>query len=329
MDVINYLWDKFSFSKLSTFSKCPRRAFYRYVMKKKEPPSVALLFGRAAHNGQEADNYAKLKGQVLPIKEILDVAVSTFEEDAADASVHVDIDAFGDVHGRQLLVFEESGERARIRPIVGTIEAPFEIGVEIGSGDGPKTRAVLEGFTDVVSDYGGGREAIDYKTAARPVSTREASVSMQLGLEAIGAEAKQARIVSFVKPGKQKATAKVTGAVPSTTHMYERVFAYLADTIASFRACLKSGDFPRCPPDSYYCSREGCEFHQLCYPEKYEGLERWIEVKSIKPAGTLPPAQWRESSVGRKERMDAEAKAAGASGSAAAAAGEAQQGSGA
>jgi hypothetical protein len=301
MDVMNYLFDKFSFSKLSTFSKCPRRAFYRYVMRKKEPPNVALLFGRAVHNGQETDNYEKLKGRVLPVKQVLEAATESYGEEARDAGLPVDVDDFVGAHGRQLEVFEASGERAKIRPIPGTVEAAFEISLLVGDGEGPKTKAIIEGFTDVVSESDSGRVAVDYKTTSRPISTRDAEANIQLGLEAIGAQAAAAQIVSFVKPGKQKATAKVTAPIVTTQKRWEKVLAFLADTIHSFRKCLKSGDFPRCDPSCHWCSPEACEFYSLCFPDKVVGLERWIQITDLKPAGTLPPADWRMSKAGLKE----------------------------
>jgi hypothetical protein len=305
VDKTDWIADKWSYSKAACFSKCPRKCFYKYVTKKKESVSAALLFGRGAHDGQETDAYAKLRGELLPIKQVLEAAVAGFEHEKKETGLlHASTDEFVAEHKKQLEIYESTGERAKIVPVPGTVEAMFQIDIDVGGGDAPKVAATVEGFTDVVSQNPetGVRTAVDYKTAGRPVSDVEAENHLQLMLEAVGAGAGSAKIVTFVKHQKQKPTCKVTGEVPVTEERWQKVLAWLADTIHGFRRCLKSGDFPKCSPECFWCGPQWCDFYQLCYPTHLEDLGNWIEVKEIRPAGTLPVQEWRESLAGKQQR---------------------------
>src|SRR5262245_29953129 len=116
---LNWLADKYSVSKCKTFSMCPRKFFYRYVMRRKEAASFALLYGRGVHMGQEVDNIAKIHGEQLKIEEVLDAAVTGLEEEAGKEDIKVDIDAFAEEHKTQLDIYEKSGLRAEVVPIPG------------------------------------------------------------------------------------------------------------------------------------------------------------------------------------------------------------------
>lgn len=304
MNVSNWLIDKFSFSKVACFSKCPRKFFYRYVMRKKESTSPWLLFGRAAHGGQETDNLAKLRGERLSVDQVLESAVAEFEEETEKTGTGADLkDAFAVEHGRQLEVFEETGARARIVPVPGTVEGGFQVELMVGDGEGPKAPALVEGFTDVVSQETpeSPRILVDYKSAGRPTSEREAAGHLQLGFEAIGGEAEASQVVTFVKGGKQKPTTKVSKAYDVTQSRWERILAWFADGIWGIRRAVKSGDFPKCDPSCHWCSPEACDFYGYCYPEKQPDLHKWVEVGTIRPSGSLPPAEWRQSLAARKE----------------------------
>jgi len=305
MKVSNWLVDKFSFSKVGCFSKCPRMFFYRYVMRMKSLATPWLLFGRGAHGGQETDNLAKLRGEHLSVAQVLESAVAEFEGEVEKEGVGKELkDAFVEEHARQLEVFEESGERAKIVPVPGSVEGTFQIELLVGNGEGPKAPALIEGFTDVISQESptAPRRLIDYKSAGRPTSEKEVAKHLQLGLEAVGGQAELAQVVTFVKAGKQKPTTKVSGAYPVNQARWEKVLAWLAHGIWGIRRAIKSGDFPRCDSGAHYCSAEACEFYsQFCYPDKQPDLHKFVEVGDIRPVGTLPPQEWRMSLAARKE----------------------------
>jgi CRISPR/Cas system-associated exonuclease Cas4 (RecB family) len=306
LNVRDWLADKFSWSKLNTFAMCPRMAWYRYVLKRKMPPTLAILFGRGVHGGQEVDCYAKLRGEKLSTDQVLDAAVAEFEEDPSRLELDASVDDFAREHRTQLEKFEKSGERAKVVPVPGTVEAAFQLELDVLDSNGEtRTPALVEGYVDVISEGEEGRAAVNYKAAQKPLSQAEANKHLQLTLEMIGAGVEHGRVASFIREGKQKAGSKVT-----RTSMGEekkaKLLQFMADTIAAFRAALKTGDFPKCSPTAHYCSPEGCEFYRLCYPDKVEETTRFVQVTKILPAGSLPAAEWRESKAGRAERMKLE-----------------------
>lgn len=307
----DWLRDKFSISKLECFAKCPRRAFYKYVKKLKLPSEMswrALLTGRAIHGGMETDAYAKLRGAPLTVEQVLDAAVAVFEDERKKEQVReadAPVDVFVEEHARQLVIFEKTGERARILPVPGSVEAAFEI--HLKPAEGPV--AVLEGYTDLVSwkdEREREKTVVDFKSSARAVTDAEVAEHTQLSLEAIGAEATAAKIVNFTAGKRQRPTCRVTKEVPQTQEKTERTLKWVADAIAEFRAALKSGDFPKCSRGAFWCGPRMCEYYAECYPQKVDGIERFVTVELLRPVGALPPATWRQSLAGKIESQKKE-----------------------
>lgn len=291
---INWVRDKFSYSKLSCFARCPRLAFYRYVVKLKPPPQDFLLMGRGTHAGQEHDNRERVKGRRPGKKEVLDAAVTAYEEEGGEQT-----DTFAEQHRAQLDAFWASGERDRIQPLPNTIEAPFELDLfcTADPDNEPRKLATIQGFVDVCSDEGE-TVVVDYKTVGRPVSDSDAEESMQADLYMLGAgagdEAVGAKFVSFVKYKKQKSSTKVSKTVYLDEYKRQKLLRFLNDTITSFRKNLKSGDFPKCDPQCWWCSPTACECYGHCYPDKDPNLGKYVSVEEVRKVGTMPQPDWRK-----------------------------------
>lgn len=290
---------KFSFSKLSSFAKCPMYFFLKYVQKLRLPVERAmhaLLAGRAIHSGMETDAYAKLRGESLSTGQLLDAAVAAYEHEAnKDQAKDADVDKFVADHRVQLEKFEKSGIRESIVPAPGMVEAGFEIDLEIPGGP----PATIEGYTDVVGVNleNGTLENIDYKSGAKPVL--HADNHIQLALEAVGAQAKTAKIVSFVSGGRQKPTCKVTPPVEITKEKAKGVLAWATTRVHEIRQAIQAGVFPKCAPECYWCSAKQCEYYRVCFPDATDPSV--VRVKALRPAGSLPPADWRRSFAGEAE----------------------------
>lgn len=305
-ETADWLRDKYSFSKLSTMAKCPRMAYNKYVLKKSAPPSFAALYGSGVHGGQEWDNLEKVEGRTRTAREVLAVATAEFEEKAKGADWTPGdrgafLDKFVEEHKIQLIKFDESGERAKIKPVPGTIEEAFEIKLALpvavdGRAAGFGDEAVVEGYVDVVSEGASGlpqdREIVDYKTAG---IVQKAGGHMQLALEGLGAGVSNAKAVTFIKHARQKPTTKVSEA-PVSGDVINKLMKWVADTITSFRRALITGDWPKCPPESVWCSAKACPYYRECYPS--EGVVgKFVAVKDVKIVGTLPKQAWRASGV--------------------------------
>jgi hypothetical protein len=289
---VDFLTEKFSFSKLQLFAKCPRRAFYKYVARRREVWSEPLLWGKAAHTGQEVDNRAKLKGEKLSISQVHEAAVAGYDDELGKEK-----DRFAQEHKTHLTLYHTNGERDKIVPEEKSVESRFQVGLEVTHDpDAAKPEpVVVEGFIDVVSIRPDGkRTVVDYKCTGRASTPEEAAQSHQLALYRLGAEAEYSCLVQFIKHLKQRPTVKVTPEAIGNEERFQGLMTFLADTINAFRRCVRSGDWPKCAPICHWCSPTACGNWEVCYPKKDPMLSKFIQVTDLKPVGTLPPVDWRK-----------------------------------
>lgn len=286
----------FSFSKLTTYAQCPRKAFLKYVMREKEPGAEFFIKGRAVHKGQEEYNLAKIKGETLTIGQTHDVAVQTFKTELEKEGIKGAVDRFATEHRVQLEVFEKVGGNKGLTPVAGSVEAMFAMDLDVADEEGNKEEARLEGFVDVVlqDDVSGKVRVRDYKTGGRALTQKEAAGHMQANLYVAGAEADESDIVNFVSGGRQKATTKVTQPEGKTERGWAYTLGWIGETIQAFRQSLKTGLWPKCAPKCSWCSKSACGFYRTCYPEKNEDLGKVVQVVKLDKVGTLPTPSWRK-----------------------------------
>lgn len=300
--VNDWVSDKWSASKAGCVRMCLRKFFMKYVMKMREDASVAMLFGRGVHSGMETDAYAKLRGEALKIPELVDAGAAEYQAGEQKDGLKGDVDAFVEEFAEQLDKAQARG-LLDYAPVPGSIEGAFQIEATVGDTENGFDPVLIEGYTDVaIVTEEGKRRIRDYKTCARPVSDKEVQEHGQLTLEAIGAEAEEGEIVSFVRYGKQKPTAKASKPVVITEQRTARALKELAEAIHAGRRAIKTGDFPKCDPKAFYCNHgKSCAFGYVCYPAEVTDLKDYIQVTKITPVGELPVADWRASTAGQKE----------------------------
>lgn len=282
------LIDDFSFSKLSTFSKCARKAFFRYVLQLKD---VMPFFNRgtAVHFGQEWDNREKVRGYRPRVEQVLDAATFRLIELEKLGKTSVKVDTFVDEHRVQLAKYNDSGFRDKVKPVAGTIEAPFRIEVALGGEEKP---ARIGGFVDCVSQVEedpASRVVVDYKSGARATEP----VGVQFDLYRIGAEAPKVTVVSFIAGERQRPGTKVKGPVAATEVERALTRRWIFEQVRAFRHAVKSGDWPMCAPESYWCAASACSFYGRCYPKQAGPSAPFAEIVKVERAGTLPIPEWK------------------------------------
>jgi len=280
MDIGQYKVSKlFSFSKLSTFSKCAKKAYYRYVQGLRENP-VFFLEGRAKHAGQEFDNLEKLAGKSPTMRQVLERAADSLNEEQKELEEKADVDSFLVEHAGQLTSFWESGERDLVRPVEGTVEARFDMTMVVGGQE-----VEFLGYVDTLSWVGEDDEkmVVDYKTGKRPIYPGDAARSFQFEIYKWGSDCKTGKVICFVNGGRQRSTTKITP-IPKTTSVHrEKTLTWVADTIQAFWEAEKTGNWQKCAPECYWCQLEVCSFYPKCYPAtRVKGL---IEVPEIRLVG--------------------------------------------
>lgn len=285
----DYLETEFSYSKLFCFALCPRKARLRYLEERRDDTGY-MISGKAIHYGQQVDNLAKIQGRYLPVKEILDAAVAKLKEEREKTGLEADVDLFAEEHLVQLVSLEEKGFRRLIRPVPGSVEAPFELELTV---QGEKS-AKVKGFVDLNSWVEENRkEVVDYKSGSRPVYQGDAARSLQFALYCLGSKCDRHRAISFVRGGRQKPTTHSTDPVVLTDGHLARLQTFLEDTILSWRAAMKSGDWPKCAPSSHYCSAQACAYYEICYPAGRPASPK-VYVSAIREVGTLEIPAWRK-----------------------------------
>lgn len=282
------LIDDFSFSKLSTFSKCARKAFFRYVLQLKD---VMPFFNRgtAVHFGQEWDNKEKVRGYRPRVEQVLDAATFRLIELEKLGKTSVKVDTFVDEHRVQLVKYNESGFRDKVKPMAGTIEAPFQIEVALGGEEKP---ARIGGFVDCVSQVEEGEDSrvvVDYKSGQRVTEVK----GVQFDLYRIGAEAPKVTVVSFIAGERQRPGTKVKGPVAATEVERAQTRRWIFEQVRAFRHAVKTGDWPMCAPESYWCAASACSYYGRCYPEKAGPSAPFAEIVKVARAGTLPIPEWK------------------------------------
>lgn len=285
-----WLDKEFSFSKLFCYSRCPTKARKRYLEGLRDDTPY-MVFGKAIHHGLEVDNLAKVEGRYLPIQELLDVAVGKLKEEASKYGMGLDVDTFAEEHGAQLVAYEEKRIRQSVRPVPGSIEAPFEIDLEFTDQEPAK----LKGFVDLVNSIpeSNSQEVIDYKSGSRPTYQKGAETSLQCALYTLGAQCGRHRIISWIRGGRQAPTVRITEPVLVNDALMGRLLSWLEATITAWRKSLKTGLWPRCAPDAFYCSSTACAYFEDCYPRQRPLVPR-LKVGSIKTVGTLEKPAWRK-----------------------------------
>jgi len=69
-------------SQINTYTTCPKRWYYRYVLGLKRPPGIALIRGSAVHQGYaDALNYKILWGDIPPQELITEITVDIFNNE--------------------------------------------------------------------------------------------------------------------------------------------------------------------------------------------------------------------------------------------------------
>lgn len=234
---------RYSFSKVSTYLRCPRLFRLRYV-ERAEPErlSLALPLGSAMHDAVQWDVAERERGHEPSAEDIHKVFRELLEArvEVSACPVTGGLSEAVETGRRMILAYTAWG---RIQD-VSTIEGEHH--VSLGDID-------FEGRIDFVRD-GDTVELLELKTSARAWSQMQADLSLQAASYSLLAGIEDVR---FIVLTKSKA-AKVQEIV---THCGEPRLRVLRDTIHQVDAAIQAGCFPR-NPSVMTCS--GCEFRNRC-----------------------------------------------------------------
>ncbi len=257
-------------SLLGTLSRCGMQAYFGYVKKIRQPPGVAMLTGRAAHDTIQDDLSHKIETKtLLTSEEIADNAAAYLRSEWDKEAVALDPDERA--QGRKKVLGYQTDRAVRLallhhtevapkmKPL--TVEERFDIRVADCSHD-------ISGKLDV--KQGGGkakpwREIDDTKTKGKAPPKGEVYGDVQLQLYALAVKVKEGiaprRIGRTYLVGTKTTTKLVEERGPAPkdyTPVLRRVHAAAA--------MLDAGTFYPCAPSDWVCQAKFCGYWESTCP---------------------------------------------------------------
>jgi len=136
--------------------------------------------------------------------------------------------------------------------------------------NGPGCNGVpVLGYADLIHEYEGELELVDYKTTGRVKSQNDVDESLQLWLYSVMTGIRNTAIVSIVRPANQKkwgpdAPIKVDIKRHRVT---EEQLMHAKSIVYDVAAGIEAMQFSACLPGSWNCTKKWCDFFEACRGE--------------------------------------------------------------
>lgn len=244
---------RINFSSISTYQRCPRQYYFRYILEKKEPPSIVLTEGSAHHAALEYNNLHKrkrgfdLKASVVTEKFMDELRIRVKEEDVRyeEESEDTLAERGGIWHKEYLTVLAP-----RIEPDI--VEEKFEKEATLPSG----RKIIISGIIDL-----GYREKVsDYKTTSPfgfNQKKRSIDSDLQLTFYAWASRRKSVENICFVKGNTPTVQ-------PLVSARSEAQVSWALHIAEQFVNAVEKQAFPMCDPALWCCSEKYCGFWKHC-----------------------------------------------------------------
>ena len=263
-----------SFSRYSTFLRCPYQYFLSYIEKIKSPPSLAMLLGSSFHKGQQYATEQMIATQTPSTKDVVEVSITEFETQTEDGNYerddfdHSKTVTKDDLARMSGLTFEYS--TAKSNPVQA------EKRIELDLGDGVR----LQGYMDRLEKVEDGVGVVESKTSKRKspiyeVFDPQTSIYQRAEPNVRGVRRvltlrheTKARDVSVIQYTKK----------PDSLTVMDDVLLSVKSVYFAIKNCMKVG-FPK-TSNLQNCS--WCNHRKTCRPHLFGGtIEEQIRVDSL------------------------------------------------
>ena len=243
-------------SMLGKYLHCPMQWYYRYVEREKTPARIVMATGSAVHMAAAMDMENTIEdGKHLPVKDLQEIAVADFENRLDD----IELTEKEQEKGKDLALAEakdrtvdlvslyaKKAEPLRAKDVEMTLEGRFNLGEDtidlIGKPD-----ALL------VND-----EVLDFKTVKSVWPTSRLENDLQITIYSMLADAEKIALF-FMKQGKRKGEAKIVEATRTTKQKIRAL-----NLIVRILDSIEAGIFPPADPTSWVCSKNYCDYWNIC-----------------------------------------------------------------
>lgn len=251
----------YSGSQLDTFCMCPESYRQWYIEKNRIPPTVYMARGTGMHEGAAMNSRQKMETfRDLPAKDIIDAGIAEFEAATKDGIMLTPEEAS---RGPDAVIGETKDDLRAILDCHAKEQAPsyqpimVEQTVRIELPNSPRD---LLGVVDLATE----NEVVDYKTAKRSKSQKDADTSVPLTIYAVAFMVVTGSAPEFVSLDSVIQTAKATKRQKVISTRDENDFRALANRINAVDHAIRSGSFPPALPGSWKCSPKYCGYYRTC-----------------------------------------------------------------
>jgi len=245
----------YSYTQAATYSTCPRRYYFAYVLGIRMPPPVVLVQGQVMHRVLERAHRELVERSMPSIADLVDLHEAEYdkvEEVAAEPAKALET---ARREGRKMLKAYYAGPYQEVVPL--EVEKRFDMDFETPSG----IRRVC-GVIDLIEYPTRPTEIWDIKVSARSWKEDDLYLSPQLSLYARHAGKRRVGIIHLVRSGK----VELVSAELAPVHL-ENNLLWFRDTIQAIELSREKGFWPRTDRDNFLCSRRYCAYYNLCYAE--------------------------------------------------------------
>ncbi len=248
-----------SFTQISMFLRCPRQYEQRYILKKKTPPSGAMVLGRVWHKALELNYRQKIDSQQdLPLGDMQEYFAAQFDEVLKTEEVAFEpAEKPGKLkdQGVGIVAAHHQAIAPAVRPLL--VEEPFT--VDLGE-DFPFD---LYGIWDLVERDG---TIVDNKAYGRAPAQDALDKDLQFTAYALGYRATK----GAVEPGLRM-DAVIKNVKPKAVQLHTRrtndQCRWFLGLVEQVGKAIKSGSFfPN--PNGWHCSERFCGYWHSCMGQK-------------------------------------------------------------
>jgi len=156
----DYKLDKFSYTQIQTYDRCPKQYEYRHLLRIPEPESAALSFGSSVHKALELFYKEIISGKVPTLKALIKHYQNSF---APLGYFSREMQERTYLHGQKLLTnYYQNFYDKNVETVL--VEKKFTLKL-----NSDKKQYVVSGKIDRLDKHGKQYEIIDYKTGKKPV----------------------------------------------------------------------------------------------------------------------------------------------------------------
>lgn len=243
-----------SVSQISQALRCWRQYEFRVVKGLVLPPSVALSEGKAIHQAVEIGHREAVKTDKVPIDLMLDTFQKAWQESVPETDWDTDEEQIGpkgiEIRGQTLIRIYHEQQLPKIKTVVENDEPQVEFPFLIKLRDIP-----IVGIIDLIGIIENKKSVIDHKVVARKRTKDSITSDIQLSLYSL---VTQIRNVGFNCIVKTKNTVEFIG-----DELPEQL-DWLEDLVERVAGVIRSGVFPPCSPEAWWCNPKYCGYYKLC-----------------------------------------------------------------